>query len=108
MAKQVLSSQELNKKFSEAKEQGDKMYASINQIKEDITKKLSILGYVINRKLQERIAPTEKNTLIAIIQNDLNFAGITSTRLFIVIGIIAPNENPIILLVSSKITTLLI
>lgn len=46
--KQVLSSQELNKKFSEAKEQGDKMFASINQIKEDVTKKLSIINYVMD------------------------------------------------------------
>lgn len=46
--KQILSSQELNKKFSEAKEQGDKMFASINQIKEDVTKKLSIINYAMD------------------------------------------------------------
>ena len=35
--KQVLSSQELNKKFSEAKEKGDKMFASIKKINEYVT-----------------------------------------------------------------------
>ena len=44
MTKPILSSQELNKKFSEAKQQGDLMLASINKIKEDVTKKLSIIN----------------------------------------------------------------
>ena len=52
--KQVLSSQELNKKFSEAKEQGDEMFASINQIKEDVTKKLSIINYVMEDNVVDK------------------------------------------------------
>ena len=47
MTKPILSSQELNKKFSEAKQQSDLMLASINKIKEDVTKKLSIINYVM-------------------------------------------------------------
>lgn len=73
MTKPILSSQELNKKFSEAKEQGDKMFATINQVKEEVTKKLSIINYVMdysNIKLDTINAGIVKdNTKIAFDKN---------------------------------------
>lgn len=43
------------------------------------------------------IAPTEKNIVSLINQNDLFLFGSNSARLFVVIGIIAPNDKPITL-----------
>ena len=43
------------------------------------------------------IAPTEKNIVSLINQNDLFLFGSSSARLFVVIGRIAPNDKPITL-----------
>ena len=49
------------------------------------------------------IAPIEKNTVSLINQNERFLLGNNSARLFVVIGIIAPNDKPIMLLDKKRI-----
>jgi hypothetical protein len=56
-----------------------------------------IFGHSKYNSSHDMIAPIEKNIVSLINQNDLFLFGNSSARLFVVIGIMAPNDKPIML-----------